>query len=186
MLTIALADKLLPIELRSQYGIENKHNLAMFLAQCDYESSGFKHVEENLNYSATGLLTTFHKYFTSESANEYAHKPEMIANHVYANRMGNGDIDTGEGWKYRGRGYIQITGKMQYESCGKTLQLDLVATPNLLCQPQNAILSALWFWDVRDCNSHVSDIEKVTKLINGGLNGINERNSLYKKYLNIL
>ncbi len=172
-------------QLKEQYGL-NSQNLAMFLAQCDYESAGFMHLEENLNYSAKTLLATFPKYFNQKTATQYAYCPMVIANIIYANRMGNGNTSTGDGWKYRGRGYIQLTGKENYQRCGDVLQLDLITNPELLSQPDNATLSALWYWELKRCNDFVPDIEKVTKLINGGLHGINERGNLYKKYLTIL
>ena len=185
MLNKQQINKLLSAETVAYY-LTNKQNLAMFLAQCDYESFGFTRVEENLNYSASGLLATFPKYFNEKLASNYAHKPENIANYVYTDRMGNADVNSGDGWKYRGRGYIQVTGKINYKVCGNKLQVDLVAKPELLCQPQYAILSALWFWQSKDCSNYVGDVERITKLINGGLNGLQQRNILYNKYLAVL
>lgn len=152
---------------------------AMFLAQCGHESAGFTRLEENLNYSAKSLYNVFRKYFpTIGIAEQYARRPEKIANLVYGSRMGNGSAETGDGWKYRGRGIIQITGKFNYRSLEYDTGLEVVENPDLLLEVKNAVVSAFWYWDKHDLAKY-SDIEIVTKKINGGLNGIDERKKLY-------
>ena len=166
--------------------------LAMFLAQCDHESQGFTRVSENLNYSAEALSSLYSSYFNWENANTYGRtqlhpaNQEMIANILYAKRMGNGDIDSGDGWNYRGRGYIQITGKYNYDLCGKFLKLDLINNPSLLCNLQYAFDSAYWFWQKNGCGLYNDNIEKITQIINGGLNGLEERENLFKQYYKLL
>lgn len=184
MLTKQQINLLIKPEVISLYGI-NISGLAMLIAQCSHESAGFTRIEENLNYSANRLLQIFPKYFTQDNVNDYAMNPELIANKVYANRMGNEDEDSGDGFKYCGRGYLQITGKNNYTNCGMAMGVDLINSPKLLCQPQYAIESALWFFK---CNLLINnlDIEKVTKKINGGLNGLAEREKLFNEYKKIL
>ena len=156
---------------------------AMFLAQCGHESAGFTRLEENLNYSAKSLYNVFRKYFpTIGIAEQYERRPEKIANLVYGSRMGNGSAETGDGWKYRGRGIIQITGKFNYRSLEYDTGLEVVENPDLLLEVKNAVVSAFWYWDKHDLAKH-SDIEIVTKKINGGLNGIDERKQLYTRFL---
>lgn len=180
MLTKEQINNLLPIDKQVEHKLSIS-GLCMFLAQCDHESNGFRVVEENLNYSKDGLLTTFGKYFDEVSAIAYARDKQMIANIVYANRMGNGDVESGEGYKYRGRGYIQLTGKNNYRQCGDYLGLALLDNPDLLCLPENAMDSALWFFDTNNLINQL-DITKVTKKINGGVNGLHEREILFNKY----
>ncbi|MEN2283157.1 glycoside hydrolase family 19 protein [Algoriphagus sp. SE2] len=149
-----------------------------FLAQLAHESGGLKYVEENLNYSAQGLRSVFGKYFkTMEIAEEYARKPEKIANRVYANRMGNGDEQSGDGWRYRGRGLIQLTGKSNYQRFSEDYSIDCVNNPDLLLDPKIALISACWFWKKNKINTYADadDIHLVTKRINGGNNGILHR-----------
>lgn len=154
--------------------------LFMFLAQVGHESDSFRQTVENLNYGLTGLRRTFPKYFpTDELASYYERQPEKIANHVYANRMGNGNEESGDGWKYRGRGLIQLTGKknitqfsMAYFGNDK-----LLLEPELLKEPELASMSAAWFWFNRGLNA-LADEEKFTEItirINGGLNGLDDR-----------
>ena len=169
-----------------KYQINTPMRLAHFLAQCHHESAGFNVVEENLNYSAEGLLRTFKKYFTQEQANEYAHNKVKIASRVYANRMGNGDEESQEGWLYRGRGYIQLTGKDNYVALNDQIPGDIIANPDLVAT-RYPMLSAAWFWDKNKINNMCYEtIEDVTLAVNGGLNGIVDRSRLYYKYLNIL
>ncbi len=130
---------------QEKFEINTPLRLAHFLAQCGHESGGFKAVSENLNYGAKGLSTIFKKYFTPESAKEYERKPEKIANIVYANRMGNGPQASGEGWKFRGRGYIQLTGKDNYTAFDKTVEDDILANPDLVAT-KYPLLSAAWFF----------------------------------------
>lgn len=155
--------------------------MAGFLAQAAHESGQFRQVRENLNYSAEGLLRTFGKYFTPELAAQYARKPEKIGSRVYANRMGNGPEITGEGFKYRGRGFFQITGKENYTVCGASMGVDLLTTPEVLERTKPALASALWFWNSRNLNRYAdaNDIRGMTKAINGGYNGLDERTHYY-------
>ena len=170
-----------------KYKINTPLRLAHFLAQCHHESSGFNVVEENLNYSAEGLIRTFKKYFTPEQANEYAHNKVKIASRVYANRMGNGDEESQEGWLYRGRGYIQLTGKDNYAALNDQLPGDILKNPDLVAT-RYPMLSAAWFWDHNNINDLCDNetIEDVTRKVNGGLNGIVDRSRLFYKYLDIL
>lgn len=167
------------------YGLNTKLRIAHFMAQIEHES-GLKAIAENLNYSSEGLLKTFKKYFTLETAKLCARNPVVIANIVYANRMGNGNVISGDGYKFRGRGFIQITGKSNYESLSKDTKIDFVSNPNLLLQEANALISALWYWNKNNLNTFADkdDIITITKRINGGLNGIDDRKRLlaiYKK-----
>ena len=170
-----------------KYKINTPLRLAHFLAQCHYESTGFSVVEENLNYSAEGLLRTFKKYFAQEQANEYAHNKVKIASRVYANRMGNGDEASQDGWLYRGRGYIQLTGKDNYAALNDQLPWDILKNPDLVAT-RYPMLSAAWFWDHNNINEICDNetIEDVTRKVNGGLNGIVDRSRLFYKYLDIL
>jgi putative chitinase len=155
---------------------------AAFIAQCAHESGSFCRVTENLNYSPEGLTKIFPKYFpTIESTKNYARLPEKIANKVYANRMGNGPETSGDGWKYRGRGLIQLTGKFNYLKCGPSLGLDLTASPEYLETVAGAVKSAYWFWNTNGLNAFADkdDIKGMTKKINGGYIGLEERQHLY-------
>jgi putative chitinase len=165
-------------------GINTPLRLAHFMAQIEHES-GLKPISENLNYSADRLRVIFPKYFISkEDAKRYERKPEKIANRVYANRMGNGDEASGEGWKYRGRGFLQITGKENYFRLANDTDLDCLQNPDLLLEEANAMVSALWFWNLRGLNSRADkdEIKSITKRINGGFNGIKHRKELLSKY----
>jgi putative chitinase len=171
------------------YGIDSNLRLAAFIAQIAHESGHFNHIVENLNYSAQGLCKTWPKRFpTIESANPYHRKPEAIANFVYSNRMGNGDEQSGDGWKYRGRGLIQLTGKNNYADLSMALGIDLLADPDKLTEPTYAALSAAWYWSRNDLNQWADkkDIRALTKKINGGLIGIEERTKIYTKCLQAL
>ena len=170
-----------------KYKINTPLRLAHFLSQCHHESAGFNVVEENLNYSAEGLRRTFKKYFTQEQANEYAHNKVKIASRVYANRMGNGDEASQDGWLYRGRGYIQLTGKDNYAAFNDQLPEDIIKNPDLVAT-QYPMLSAAWFWDHNNINDLCDSetIEDVTRKVNGGLNGIVDRSRLFYDYLDIL
>jgi putative chitinase len=161
-----------------EFEINTPLRKAHFLAQLAHESGGLKYVEENLNYSAQGLRSVFGKYFkTIEIAEEYARKPEKIANRVYANRMGNGDEQSGDGWRYRGRGLIQLTGKSNYQRFSEDHSIDCVNNPDLLLDSKIALISACWFWKKNKINTYADadDIHLVTKRINGGNNGILHR-----------
>lgn len=158
------------------------NRMAGFLAQAAHESAQFKVVKENLNYSAEGLRRVFGKYFPTDAlAVTYARQPVKIANRVYANRMGNGDEASGEGFKFRGRGFFQVTGKENYIACGKELGVDLLTTPEALERTKPALASALWYWKSRNLNRYADsdDIRGMTKAVNGGYNGLDERTHYY-------
>lgn len=156
---------------------------AHFIAQLAHESGGFRYQKENLNYSEQGLRTTFAKYFPDDDvAHEYARNPEQIANRVYANRIGNGDEASGDGWRYRGRGLIQLTGKANYEACAAGTGIDLLDDPEQICEDHVVTVTvAGWFWQSNKLNplADKDDIDAITKRINGGLNGLADR----KEYL---
>jgi putative chitinase len=167
----------------------NPERAAHFFAQLSHETAEFKFLTENLNYSAEGLKKTFPKYFpTSIIANAYARKPEKIASRAYANRMGNGDEASKDGWKFRGRGAIQLTGKSNYQNFANHIKKDEIMTNPDLVATDYAFESALFFfdrnklWDI--CDKGVTDatILSLTKRINGGVNGLNQRSELTKKY----
>ena len=171
------------------FDINTPESMAMFLAQTGHESGNFSATEENLNYSAKGLTGTFRKYFPSEAdATPYARKPEKIANRVYGGRMGNGPEASGEGYKYRGRGVIQLTGKDNYRNCGKALGIDLLAEPDQVAKNPVAVLSAGWFWDTRKLNTWAEkgDVLTVTKKINGGTIGLEDRKKHYEHIVEVL
>ena len=170
--------------LLQRYGINTKLRIAHFFTQIEHES-GLKPISENLNYSAEGLRITFLKYFpTLHDRAKYARHPQLIANKVYANRMGNGPETSGEGWKYRGRGFLQITGKINYYQLANDTDLDCLKNPDLLLEEANAMISALWFWKRAGLNSLAdkNDLKGITRKINGGYNGLEHREALFKKY----
>jgi len=172
-----------------KYNIDTPKRQAAFIGQCMHESAGFKNLNENLNYSAKALMATWPSRFpTEELANQYARQPEKIANKVYGGRMGNADESSGEGWKYRGRGIKQLTGKENYQRCGEALGVDLVGNPDLLLEPKYATLSAGWFWNKHNLNdlADKSDIETMTKRINGGLLGLDARKAAIAKAESVL
>lgn len=172
-----------------KYKIDSKLRIQHFLAQVLHESGNCKILKENLNYSAKGLATTFKKYFISEAAAiPYAKQPDKIANHVYADRMGNGNESSGDGAKFKGRGYIQLTGRNNYSDLAKALGIDLINHPELLEQHKYAALSAGWFWDKNKLNelADKDDILSITKKINGGVNGLTERTALLKKVKTVI
>jgi len=167
----------------------NKKRAAAFVAQVAHESGGFNFVKEKLNYSAKGLRTTFGKYFTTdEIANQYAKKPAMIANRVYANRMGNGDEASGDGYKFCGRGLIQLTGKQNYTKFAQDLAMTVDDTVAYLETPEGAVSSAGWFWDNNNLNSFCDkdDFIGLTKRINGGIIGLEDRLHHYQLALKLM
>ncbi len=166
-----------------KYHIDTAQRQAFFLAQVAHESARLSVVVESLNYSANALLSVFGKYFTPELADEYARKPSRIASRVYANRMGNGPESSGDGWLYRGKGLIQITGKANHVLCGIALDVDLLHFPDILLEPEYSALGAGWFWSNNGLNaiSDSGDFELLTRRINGGLNGLNDRLALLEK-----
>jgi len=179
------------VETLPQYGISDIARVSAFVAQCAHESGGFTLMQENLNYSADGLQKIFGKYFpNADIAKQYARQPEKIANKVYANRMGNGDEASGEGWKFRGRGLIQLTGKQNYTKCSEAFFDDhtLLDKPDILVQPYYALNSACWFWNANNLNvlADAQDIKMMTKKINGGFIGLEDRIKHYNHAVEIL
>ena len=178
-------------EVASKFEINTPLRVAHFLAQCGHESGGFKLTQENLNYSAKGLLGIFPKYFDAGTAAAYERKPEKIANVVYANRMGNGDKTSGEGWKFHGRGYIQLTGKENYTAFTKSIGEDCVANPDLVAS-KYALASAAWFFSknglhkLADGGSGDDTVTKITKRVNGGTIGLPDRIKHFKEYYSLL
>ena len=174
----------------SKFEINTPVKLAHFLAQAGHESAGFKAVNENLNYGAKGLLSIFKKYFPTEAkAKEYERKPEKIANLVYGGRMGNGPEASGEGYKFRGRGYIQLTGKDNYKAFDAVVPEDILANPDLVAT-KYPLLSAAWFFH-KNCLSKCKDatdatVTAVTKCVNGGTIGLADRLKHFKEYYNLL
>lgn len=167
-----------------QYGVITPMQKAHFMAQIEHES-GLKSISENLNYSPKRLQQVFPKYFPNPAkANNYGGKPQAIANRLYADRMGNGNEGSGDGYKYRGRGFIQLTGKSNYAALSKATGIDFVNNPDLLLQEANAMVAALWFWKTKKLNPLASadNIHKITRIINGGQNGIDHRIQLLNKY----
>lgn len=173
------------------YEITTAPRVAAFMAQCAHESGQFTVLQENLNYSADGLQKIFRKYFpTPESTQGYVRQPEKIANRVYGGRMSNGAEATGDGWRFRGRGIIQITGRDNYTRCSQDLYEDdtLVQNPDKLMEKDGAIYSACWFWWGRGLNdfADAGDMLTITKRINGGLNGQEDRMKHYNHFLHLL
>ena len=176
----------------AKFGIDTPLRLAHFLAQCGHESGGFKATQENLNYSAKGLNGIFKKYFPTEaSAAAYARNPQKIANKVYGGRMGNGLEASGEGYKFRGRGYIQLTGKENYTAFGKAIGEDILANPDKVASTY-ALLSAAWFFSknglhkMADGGATDAVVTSITKRVNGGTIGLADRIKHFKEYYNLL
>lgn len=168
------------------YGIDTKKRLAMWIAQVAHESGRFKRTVENLNYSAAGLLATWPSRFNELLAAVLARQPEQIANHVYGGRMGN--TQDGDGWKYRGRGLIQLTGHDNYAAFAKHSGQDVIGLPELLECAEGAVESACWYWWRADLNrfADTGGIRSCTRVINGGYNGIKDREALYEKAKEVL
>jgi putative chitinase len=146
-------------------------------------------LQENLHYSANGLKSVWGSRFpTDQIANEYANQPDRIANKVYANRMGNGDEESGDGWQYRGRGIIQCTGKDLYKTLSDAMNIDLIADPDMLLQPPFSAMSAGWFWNKKGLNdlADKGDYREMTKRINGGFNGLDDRIAKINKAMEVL
>lgn len=178
-------------ETASKFNITNPLRLAHFLAQCGHESGGFRAVNENLNYSADGLKKIFPKYFPGNLNESYARNPEKIASRVYANRMSNGDEASKDGWKFRGRGYIQLTGKGNYTAFAKFIGEDTVANPDLVATKYPLASAAFFFdtnklWSICDRGSDQATIEAVTRRVNGGLIGISDRVKHFKEYYDLI
>ena len=176
----------------AKFGINTPLRLAHFLAQCGHESGGFRATQENLNYSAKGLAGIFKKYFPTEAAaTPYARQPQKIASKVYANRMGNGTEASGEGYKFRGRGYIQLTGKENYTAFGKSIGEDMTVNPDKVAS-NYALLSAAWFFSknglhkIADEGASDTVVTKITKRVNGGTIGLPDRIKHFKEYYHLL
>ena len=178
-------------ETAAKFNITNNLRLAHFLSQCGHESGGFKAVSENLNYSADGLKKIFPKYFPGNLAESYARNPEKIASKVYGGRMGNGDETTKEGFKFRGRGYIQLTGKANYTNFAKFIGEDTVANPDLVATKYPLASAAFFFdsnklWTICDKGADDAAVTAVTKRVNGGTIGLPDRIKHFKEYYNLL
>ena len=177
-------NKILP-----NYGIDTPERAAAFIAQCGHESGGFKFLKENLNYRAESLVRTWPKHFpTMEIATQYARQPERIANRAYANRMGNGDEASGDGWRYAGKGLIQLTGRNNYVAFANSIDMPLDEVPAYLETFDGAVHSACWFWNTNKLNQYADsgDIDTMTRRINGGLHGIDDRKARYAQALQVL
>jgi putative chitinase len=174
-----------------KFNITNSLRLAHFLAQCSHESGGFKAVYENLNYSADGLKKIFGKYFPGETSIQYNRNPERIGSRVYANRMGNGNEASKEGFKFRGRGFIQLTGKSNYQAFSRFIGEDCVAIPDLVATKYPLASAAFFFdtnklWSICDRGSDDATVTAVSRRVNGGTIGLAHRISEFKKYLKLL
>ena len=175
----------------AKFNITTPLRLAHFLAQCGHESAGFKAVSENLNYSADGLVKIFGKYFNAATAAGSARNPEKIANKVYSSRMGNGNEASGDGWKHRGRGFIQLTGKDNYKAFDATVEDDILANPDLVATKYPLASAAFFFnknglWAICDKGSDDATVTSVTKRVNGGTIGLADRLKHFKEYYNLL
>jgi len=178
-------------ETAAKFNITNNLRLAHFLSQCGHESGGFKAVSENLNYSADGLKKIFGKYFPGNLNESYARQPEKIAARVYASRMGNGDESSKEGFKFRGRGYIQLTGKANYTNFTKFIGEDCIANPDLVATKYPLASAAFFFdsnklWSICDKGADDATVTAVTKRVNGGTIGLPDRIKHFKEYYNLL
>lgn len=179
------------LDVSTKYQICTPLRLAHFLSQCAHESTHFTRTTENLNYSAERLVKVFTKYFNYELAEEYERKPAKIASHVYANRMGNGSEESHDGWKYRGRGYIQLTGRSNYEAFDLVITESIIANPDLVAT-KYPLLSAAWFWDMKELNrvaddgATLTEVKTITLKINGGLNGLQERHDYFNQFYEAL
>lgn len=174
-----------------RFGIDTNKRIAAFLAQVAHESDGFRVIVENLNYSAAALHATWPEHFSLTDAEAYAHQPMKIANRAYANRMGNGDEASGDGWLFRGRGPLQTTGRDAYRDFGSAMGFDAVGNPSLLLQPSFGSLAAGWEWALEKLNDYADvgdtpSFEKITRAINGGLLGEPDRLALYGRALRAL
>jgi putative chitinase len=181
------------VDVLPKYGITTERRMAHFVSQCAHESNNFNSLEENLNYSEKSLLAVFGRYFGSapkRSAAEYARKPEMIANYVYQDefrkyKMGN--TQSGDGWRFRGRGLKQLTGRENYTGFGKFMGMTAEQAADYVATPKGAVESACWFWDTKKLNNiaDTDDVTKMTKVINGGNIGLADRQARYKKAMEV-
>jgi len=171
------------------YDINTPERVAAFMAQCAHESGYFKFLKENLNYRAESLMKTWPRHFpTMEIAKQYERQPQKIANRAYANRMGNGDEASGDGWRYLGRGLIQLTGKENYSWFAASIETPVEEMPEYLQTFEGAVQSACWFWDQNGLNKFADsrDIQTMSRRINGGTIGLDDRIQKYNKYLKIV
>lgn len=170
------------------YDINSPQRIASFLAQCGHESGGFTAIKENLNYKAESLVRVWPRYFNTGNANDYAHNQEKIANRAYANRMGNGDEASGDGYRFCGRGLIQLTGRSNYQAFADSIQEDINNLPDYLATFEGCVQSACWFWEANNLNQYADnyDLLTMTKKINGGTLGLDDRTARYKKALAIM
>ena len=176
-------------EILPEYDINTPERVAAFIAQCAHESGGFKFLKENLNYKAASLRKVFPKYFPSdELAQAYEKKPEKIANRIYGNRMGNGPEESGDGFRYCGRGLIQLTGKDNYSWFAASLEIPVEEASEYLETFEGAVQSACWFWETNNLNQWADkgDILTLTKRINGGTIGLEDRIKHYNHALHVL
>lgn len=176
-------------QLLPDYNINTPQRIAAFIAQCAHESGNFVFLTENLNYKAVSLMKVFPKYFKDmNTAKDYEKKPEKIANKIYANRMGNGDEASGEGWKYRGRGLIQLTGKTNYTWFAASLEISPEEAAEYTQTFEGAAQSACWFWETNNLNKEADagDIKTMTRKINGGYIGLDDRIKHYQHALHVL
>jgi len=172
-----------------KYDINTPVRQAMFLSQLAHESGNFRAVQENLNYSVSGLRSVFGKYFPDdEIAAQYARQPERIANRVYANRMGNGEESSGDGWRFLGRGLLQLTGKNNYTAFSLAADNNALLEPDLVAAPELAVESGGWFWATNGLNilADKGDVKRVTRKVNGGYNGLTDREAKFGKLMIIL
>ena len=172
----------------SKFGIDDLPKQAAFIGQCSHESGHFRKLEENLNYSADTLNRLFGHKFKPGEIEQYAHQPQRIANRIYSNRMGNRDEASGDGWLYHGRGIIQLTGHDNFWHFGQAVGMNFVHNPAPVSQPMYAAMSGGWFWQTHGCNAlaEAENWEGLTKRINGGLFGLNERVALTRQALAVL
>jgi putative chitinase len=179
-------------QIMEKFSLNSPIRLAHFLSQCAHESGNFKAITENLNYGAAGLRSIFGKYFKDEaSAKAYERKPEKIANRVYSSRMGNGDEASGDGWKFRGRGYIQLTGKDNYTQFDKVVEDDILANPDLVATKYPLMSAAFFFeknnlWKICDGGADKEDVIALTKRINGGTHGLEDRLAKFALFNSLL
>ena len=169
--------------------ISNNFRLAHFLSQVAHESGNFKVLHENLNYSASGLLKVFPRYFNATTAAQFARKPQLIANRVYANRIGNGNEASGDGWNYRGRGYLQVTGRANYKAFSEYIGEDCEKHPDLVAT-KYPLDSALWFFDRNKlwtlCDKGEENVPTVSRRVNGGTNGLEDRLNKFRSFMKYL
>ena len=170
------------------YDINTPQRLAAFLAQCGHESGGFTAIKENLNYKAESLCRVWPRYFNAGNANDYAHNQEKIANRAYAGRMGNGPEESGDGYRFCGRGLIQLTGRSNYQAFADSIETDINDLPEYLATFEGCVQSACWFWEANNLNQYADngDLLTMTKRINGGTLGLDDRTARYHKALHIL